>query len=140
MLVTPHFHIEEFRCRDGAPYPSTWLDARLRPLCAALESIREACGGHSLVILSGYRTPAHNESLRTKDGSGSGVAKDSQHVHGRAADITIEGMAPADVHAVILSLDGAGKIKIGGLGRYAGWCHVDVRQRPPDGHLARWTG
>lgn len=138
--ITPHFSIEEFRCHDGTEYPQEWVVDRLTPLCAALEAIRDALGGHPIRILSGYRTPAHNEALRDADGSGTGVAKNSQHVVGRAADITVDGLAPSDVHATILQLDEAGSIQIGGLGLYRGWVHIDVRERLADGHLARWTG
>ena len=138
--VSAHFTVEEFACHDGTPYPAEWVADRLAPLCAALEAIRESCGNRPVSILSGYRTPAHNEALRDADGSGSGVAKDSQHVVGRAADIVIGGVAPADVHAAVLALDTQGAIKIGGVGLYQKWVHVDVRERAADGHLARWNG
>ena len=45
-LITQNFAVEEFNCHDGTPYPlaqlddddprgRTWLETRLRPLCAA---------------------------------------------------------------------------------------------------------
>ncbi len=135
-LITPHFALDEFRCHDGTPYPSEWIETRLRPLCDALEAIRAACDGRPVTILSGYRSEAYNAARARQS---AGVAKDSQHIHGRAADITIDGIAPSDVHAAVLVLDKAGRISIGGLGLYRGWVHVDVRERPEDGHLARWT-
>jgi len=139
MNLTAHFTVEEFHCHDGTLYPPEWIDERLRPLCAALEAIREACGGRPVRILSGYRTATYNEGLRSSDGSGTGVAKNSQHIQGRAADIAVEGMAPSDVHAATLTLYGQGKLEIGGLGLYRGWIHVDVRERV-GGHLAQWNG
>ena len=138
--ITPHFDVGEFRCHDGTEYPAEWIATRLRPLCVALEVIRAECGHRAVTILSGYRTEAHNAALRDADGSGSGVAKNSQHIQGRAADITVEGMAPSDVHATVLRLVESKQIAIGGLGLYRGWIHVDIRERPEDGHLAVWNG
>jgi uncharacterized protein YcbK (DUF882 family) len=133
-LITPHFSVEEFDCHDGdnTPYPSEWIDERLHPLCTVLEAVRAEIGNRPIHILSGYRTLAHNTAV--------GGAKQSQHLLGRAADIQAEGIAPSEVHAVILRLFDAGTIEIGGLGLYPGWVHIDLRPRPADGHLARWTG
>lgn len=140
MQITQHFGAAEFACHTGDVYPPEWYADRLVPLCTALEAIRAEFGGRPVTILSGYRTPAHNAALRDADGSGTGVAKNSQHLVGRAADITVEGVPPSEVHAAILKLDAAHAIKIGGLGLYGGWVHVDVRERDADGHLARWAG
>lgn len=140
MNITEHFSVAEFESHDGVPYPAEWITDRLVPLCAALEGIRAALGGRVVHILSGYRSPAHNEALRNSDGSGTGVAKNSQHIQGRAADIVVAGMDPAAVHAVALQLATEGRIAIGGLGRYRGWLHVDVRPRGADGRLAQWVG
>lgn len=130
-FVTIHFDRSEFRCHDGTEYPREWLLDRLVPLCVVLEVIREACGGRPITILSGYRSPQHNAEV--------GGAKQSQHMEGRAADITVDGMAPSDVHAQILELFNAGKLeKLGGLGLYDSWVHLDVR--PWQGHLCQWTG
>ncbi len=130
--ITQHFSVAEFACHDGQAYPPEWIAARLLPLCVVLEVLRAAVGGRSVTILSGYRSPAHNAKV--------GGAFASQHMAGRAADITVEGVTPADVHRTLLHLFNAGKIEIGGLGEYPGWVHVDVRERPANGHLAQWTG
>lgn len=136
--ISPHFSLGEFACHDGTPYPDGWVDERLRPLCALLETIRDACDGRRVTILSGYRTAAYNEGLRDADGSGTGVAKASQHIQGRAADIAVDGLAPSEVHATILVLYRAGRLRaLGGLGLYRAWCHVDIREGD---HLAQWTG
>ena len=51
---------------------------------------------------------------------------------GNAADITVDGMQPSAVHDFLTkNMDK----EIGGMGKYKGFTHVDVRQ----GH-ARWTG
>jgi len=138
--ISTHFNLKEFQCHDGTPYPSNWIESRLKPLCAVLEAVRAACGNRPVTVVSGYRTPSHNASLREADGSGTGVAKNSQHVAGRAADISVEGLAPLAVHKTIRALLAAKKIEIGGLGLYTGWVHIDIRDRAPNGRIAQWAG
>lgn len=134
MKITPHFDRKEFDqpARHGLPskaYPQEWIESRLRPLCEALEKIREALGGKSIRILSGYRSPAYNAKI--------GGAKTSQHMAGRACDIVVPGMHAKDVHAKVLQLYQAGELDIGGLGLYNGFVHVDVRKSE---RLAQWSG
>jgi len=136
-MATPisyHFALDEFTCHDGTPYPDQWVADRLTPLCRdVLEVIRAGCDGRPISVVSGYRSPEHNAAV--------GGAAHSQHMEGRAADIRVEGMAPSDVHKIVLFLLGAGKLTaLGGLGVYPNWIHVDVRPRPADGHLSQWTG
>ncbi len=86
-----------------------------------------------MVIISGYRSVAHNLNVAG--------AKDSQHCHGRAADVTIINVDPANVHACVLELYQQGRLPmLGGLGKYSGWSHLDIRPQTPAGHLARWNG
>jgi hypothetical protein len=59
--VTRHFAVEEFHCHDGTPYPSVWIDERLRPLCSALEALREELGGRAM--------PAYLTWVKTSTGS-----------------------------------------------------------------------
>ncbi len=140
--ITDHFTIDELRSHDGEPYPlsrddefhpgRSWLATRLLPLCKMLEVIREACGGKPMTIVSGYRSPDHNAKI--------GGAKFSQHMEGRAVDIKVSGMTPAEVHSVIMDLYAGGKISdLGGCGEYPNWNHVDVRPKV-NGHLAQWDG
>jgi uncharacterized protein YcbK (DUF882 family) len=130
--ITTHFRVEEFASHDGEAYPVAWIQPRLIPLCLVLETVREVFD-RPMVIISGYRSPSHNAKV--------GGAKQSQHMEGRAADITIVNVAPADVHATILELYNAGKLpQLGGLGVYPGWVHVDIRERVPADHLAQWSG
>ena len=136
MDITQHFQASEFRCKDGTDYPAEWVQDRLTPLCSMLEVIREAAGGRSITVICGYRTPNYNASLAA---AGHNVAASSFHMQGQAADIAAEGMAASDLHALIHLLYAQGRLPLlGGLGVYPGWCHVDIRQRPADGHLARW--
>lgn len=128
MKVTAHFRSEEFCCRDGTPYPREWVKERLLPLCNVLEVVRRETGG-PIVISSGYRTPAYNARIRG--------ARASRHMHGDAADVIAKGWSPARLHALLLELHLAGRIRLGGLGHYPSFTHLDLR---PGDRLARWGG
>lgn len=140
-----HFAVEEFASHDGAPYPAEWVGDRLAALCKVLDVIRDAWGS-PLTVVSGYRTAALNAALvqasAARNGV-SGVAQNSQHIQGRAADVrpanpTIGRVA--QLHALARRLFDAGKLPgLGGLGLYPGWIHVDVRAKV-NGHLATWIG
>jgi uncharacterized protein YcbK (DUF882 family) len=70
-------------------------------------------------IISAYRSPATNKMLR----SGSdGVAKNSQHLLGKAIDVRLTDLDTADLRDVALAL------KHGGVGYYEGsdFVHVDT--------------
>lgn len=69
-----------------------------------------------LHLISGYRSPKTNSLLRSKS---SGVASKSRHLSGQAADINLPGRLK-DIHAY------AKKLKVGGVGRYAQFVHVDT--------------
>lgn len=143
-----YFHPDEFRCRDGSPYPEAF-EIRWTILSTDLDTIREAYG-HPLIVVSGYRSPAHNAAIK---GAGQ-----SQHVEGRAADLRPfkKNLSVGDInrlHDVINTLLDQGKLPaVAGVGVYPltrdrqtkllfpGFVHVDVRPRPADGHIARWTG
>jgi uncharacterized protein YcbK (DUF882 family) len=140
--ITEHFTWQEFACRTEEPVPVE-LQPQVRRLCASLELIRARLGG-PLVVVCGYRTPAYNQSLRDlaeRQGRISGVAVDSQHTKGTAADVK-----PADLddlprlkHTVEWMIEHGELPEVGGYGTYAGWIHVDVRDKP-HGHVARWVG
>ena len=89
-------------------------------LVRKLQQLRDRIG-KPISITSGYRCPAHNAAV--------GGAAGSQHLLGKAADIVVQGMAPAQV------ADHAEAIGFGGIGRYAGFTHVDTRATK-----ARWNG
>lgn len=129
--ISAHFTREEFDSRDGTIYPARWIGTRLALLVAVLEDLRARVGGRAITVLSGYRSPAHNRRV--------GGARASQHMEGRAADIRVAGLSPAEVHAELLAMYREGDHRIGGLGRYNTFTHVDVR---PSGaqRLASWTG
>lgn len=134
--MTPHFDSTEFDrpARPGkgfskpAPYPEKWIASRLRPLCIQLEILRVALG-RAIKVVSGFRDEAYNRAIKG--------ARFSQHVQGRAADIVVRGHDADGVHEAILELYDDGQLKIGGLGAYPGFTHIDIR---PSSRLIRWTG
>lgn len=144
--MSRYFTVDEFRCRSGEPYPEAWVGDRLAALLGVLDAIRDAWGG-PLIVVCGYRTAAYNAALAEasakRNGGVSGVAQNSQHVQGRAADIrpdapTVERVR--ELHDLTRKLfDGGSLPALGGLGLYPGWIHVDVRAKV-NGHLATWGG
>ena len=139
-LISKYFGYDEFACHTGEPYPVEWIDERLQPLCDTLDAIREKWGG-PVIVVCGYRTPAYNELLRARS---DGVAANSQHPQGRAADVRPLDANRANVQrfcAVIGRMIEQGELpRLGGFGRYPGWAHIDVRPKPESGHVARWDG
>ncbi len=77
-------------------------------------------------VISGYRCPATNTTLRQTRGGG--VARHSLHMEGRAIDIRLPDVALADLRDAALSL------RAGGVGYYPGerFVHVD------NGAVRRW--
>lgn len=115
--LSPSFRVSEFACRDGSD--KVIIDLRLVHI---LQRIRDHYG-RPVTINSGYRTPTYNAKI--------GGAKASQHVLGTAADINVKGVAPTAVANFVESL----LPNTGGIGRYANFTHVDVREKK-----ARWKG
>lgn len=80
-------------------------------------------------LTSGYRSPETNAMLHELD---SGVAADSLHMKGMAADITLPGRPLHKLYETALGL------RLGGVGYYPAPCddflHVDV------GRVRRWEG
>lgn len=78
-----------------------------------------------LYIISGYRCPNSNASLR--NGSSS-VAENSLHMQGRAVDLRIPGISHRDLHKAALAM------RSGGVGYYPkdGFIHLDT------GRIRQW--
>lgn len=73
--LSEHFSYEEFACKGTG---RVYVD---KDLIIRLEALREAMGGHPIIITSGYRSPQHNKSLPNS-------AKNSLHQFGKAVDIS----------------------------------------------------
>lgn len=71
-------------------------------------------------VISGYRSPATNETLRTTRGGG--VARRSLHMDGKAIDVRLPGVALSDLR------DAAKSLKAGGVGYYPrdNFVHIDT--------------
>lgn len=108
--------------RSGAVRP---MDRRLLDL---LFELRTTLGtAKPFHIISGFRSPESNAYLRGLSPT-SGVAKQSQHMLGRATDIRLPGVALETLRAAALAM------KKGGVGFYpsSNFVHVDV------GRVRRW--
>jgi len=153
VLVSPHFRLNQFLCKQpaGARKYVVSDERLLLALEYALERVNEAgYRATSFHVMSGYRTPAYNRSL--------GNVRYSQHQWGAAADIFIDENADGvmddlngdgrsdvrDAEVLYRLIDGAAARPeaqglIGGLGKYPStaahgpFVHVDVRDRK-----ARW--
>jgi hypothetical protein len=153
MLLTPHFTLRQFLCKQTSDYPK-YLILRER-LLLKLEYLLEKVNSNGYNIetfgfISGFRTPYYNKVIRN-------VSK-SRHIYGGAADIYMD--QDHDGYMDDLNYDGItdekdvrifynlvegefGKSSYdrfkGGLGFYKknnvhnGFIHVDVR-----GWRARW--
>lgn len=153
ILISPHFRLNQFLCKQSGGYPKyVVLDRRLlNKLEILLEHLNNwGVSCNTLQIMSGYRTPYYNRQL--------GNVPYSSHLWGMAADIYID----EDHDGVMDDLNRDGKIDyqdaalmyraveamdradqhqglVGGLGLYSTtpahgpFVHVDVR-----GQRARW--
>lgn len=128
--LTKNFHIREFACKDGTEVPEEYY-CNVLQLAQNLQILRDECTKEQgkdcpLHINSGYRTPKYNAKLE-------GSAVHSQHLVAKAGDITCIYYTPKQMANKIEKLISEGKMKQGGLGRYKGFTHYDVR-----GIKARW--
>ena len=80
---------------------------------------RKVDARHALHVVSGYRSPKTNARLRKRR---KGVAKNSQHMYGKAADFFIPGRRLSTIRKAALSL------RSGGVGYYphSNFVHVDT--------------
>lgn len=118
MNLTENFNLEEFACKDGTPVPAELLP-NVKGLAEQLQILRNALD-ESIHINSGYRTPSYNKKVGGKPAS--------QHLQARAADITVKSKTPKQLAAFIEKMISEGKLKIGGIGLYPGFVHVDTRK------------
>jgi len=123
--MTKNFKIEEFECKGGCEMPFDVYENIIK-LANQLQFLRTYTG-RPIKINSGYRCPEHNAKV--------GGSKTSQHLLGKAADITIQSLKPAEVYKIIEDLIDLGHMLQGGLGLYDTFIHYDIRKVK-----ARWDG
>ena len=117
--LSKNFNMNEFASPDTG---AVKVDERLITL---LQKMRDVTG-KPIIITSGYRTAAYNDSLIEK---GYKAIKNSNHVFGTAADIKIPGLSPSQVAKL------AEELGFDGIGTYGTFTHVDV-----GGKKLRWKG
>jgi uncharacterized protein YcbK (DUF882 family) len=123
MRLTKDFNRSEFDCNDGSVMPKEVL-MNVQKLANQLQVLRD-CLGVPITVNSGYRSTSYNKKI--------GGTLNSQHILGKAADITAKGYTPAQVYAKIEKLINSGDMLQGGLGLYSTFIHTDIRKT-----RARW--
>ena len=123
--MTKNFSLKEFNSKDGSKMPSE-VYLNIVKLVGQLQFLRDYTG-RAITVNSAYRSPEHNSKI--------GGSLSSQHLLGKAADITIEGLKPSEVYMIIDELIDMGLMLEGGLGLYEkkGFVHYDIRK-----NKARW--
>ncbi len=111
--LSANFSRHEFACHCGCGADSVSSD-----LVTALQLVRDALN-KPISITSGVRCVKHNIKVRGKPRS--------YHLIGKAADISVAGISPAELYDFIDA--NADVFGIGGIGLYTkqGFVHVDVR-------------
>jgi uncharacterized protein YcbK (DUF882 family) len=110
--------LRDFRTRDVAEMDPAVFDI--------LFNIQKNSGSTGVYqIISAYRSPATNEMLRSNS---SGVAKNSQHLLGKAIDVRLTDLGTEKLRDVAISLER------GGVGYYreSDFVHVDT------GRVRQW--
>jgi hypothetical protein len=118
MKLSEHFTLEELTATSHRQFdntPNASELANLVRLAAFLEEVKTALGGKPVMINSGFRSKAVNDSVGSKD--------TSQHRIGCAADIRVPGMTPKEVvEACIKANIGYDQI----IEEFGSWTHISV--------------
>ena len=126
MNLSEHFTLEELTATSHREFdntPNATEMANLTRLAAMLEQVKTLLGGKPVMINSGFRSKAVNDSVGSKD--------TSQHRIGAAADIRVPGMTPDEVVKAIMASD-IGYDQI--IREFNSWTHIsvpDMPSRPP---------
>ena len=115
VTLSTNFKSTEFDCHGSGCCSSTLVDDKL---VTYLQQIREHFG-KPVNISSGYRCATHNKNI--------GGATGSRHSKGQAADIYINGVAPAEIakYAESMGILGIGLYETNSDGFFV---HVDTRE------------
>ena len=123
MKLTKNFNLSEFECKCGCVMPE-FVKKNVIELAENLQVLRDEVG--RLDLTNAYRCKEHNADV--------GGAVNSQHVKGKAADIKSSTIEPSDMAITVDDLMKTEKFKLGGIGIYNTFTHVDTR-----GSRARWS-
>lgn len=101
------------------------IDPRTIDIAAASHRLLQT--KEPFMMLSGYRSPQTNSMLRSRS---SGVARNSLHVQGKAADMRLKSRSVAQIY------NAAASCRAGGVGKYtrSSFVHMDC------GPLRTWGG
>jgi uncharacterized protein YcbK (DUF882 family) len=102
--------------RDWRRNEAHEIDFRTIDIMAAAHNLLDV--SEPYMLLSGYRSPATNAMLRAR---GRGVAKNSRHMNGEAADLRLGSRSVGQIAKA------AASCRAGGVGRYSGsnFVHMD---------------
>ena len=123
MRLTKNFSLEEFECKCGCKMPAD-IEENIKELADNLQVLRDVIG--RIDLTNAYRCKEHNADV--------GGATNSQHIKGKAADIKSNTLSPSEIASIIDDLMKSEKFKLGGIGIYNTFTHVDIR-----GYKARWS-
>lgn len=121
MNLTEHFTLEELIRSDEAlrlgirNVPDEQQQDNLRRLCEEILEPLRALLGRPITVTSGLRVPVLNTII--------GGSQTSDHCHGRAADIKVEGMS---ARAVCETINAAGLPYKQLIHEFGAWCHVSI--------------
>ena len=112
--LSTNFKVSEFACKGGSCCSTVLIDDKL---VNYLQKIRDHFG-KSITITSAYRCATHNSRV--------GGASGSRHTKGHAADIVVQGVAPAEVakYAESIGVLGIGLYETAKDGHFV---HIDTR-------------
>lgn len=155
MLVSPHFRLRQFLCKQDGGYPKyVILDARLLTTLELLLEMVNTRGyrARTFSIMSGYRTPYYNRAIGNRTtysrhlwGDAADIYIDEEPRDGKMDDLNEDGVIDAhDADVIYQLIESAAepriqKIMLGGLARYretsshGPFIHVDAR-----GSYTRW--
>ena len=102
--------------RDWRNGKTLGIDTRTIDIMAASHNLLDA--SEPYLLLSGYRSPETNAMLRSRS---SGVARNSLHLRGQAADLRLSSRSVSQIARA------AASCRAGGVGRYSGsnFVHMD---------------
>ena len=123
MKLTCNFSMSEFECNCGCKMPED-VKSNIIELAENLQILRDFLN-MPIKITNAFRCESKNKSVN-------GV-KSSQHLFGKAADLQVFQLSPNEVADAVSELMEKNLFKMGGLGRYNSFTHVDIR-----GTKARW--
>jgi len=126
MKLTKNFRTKEFECKCGCVMPKNVLE-NIKLLAIQLQIIRDYVE-EPISINSGFRCKTHNSRIGSNDLS--------QHILGKASDVTIKTFTPNEVANIVenmLTNEVLPSFYIGGLGIYKTFNHIDIRKSK-----ARW--